>query len=81
MCGIAEEIVVCGFGGGVGRERNASGDAITGGGFGEGGCTGGGGREDTSYLAGPDTAGPGGFGFEYICHSRDLQGQIKATTM
>jgi hypothetical protein len=32
MGGIAEEIVLCGFGGGVGREGEASGDAIGGGG-------------------------------------------------
>ena len=76
-----KKIVVCGFGGGAGRERKAGGDAITGGGFGEGGCTEGGGREDTSYLEGLGAAGPGGSGFENIGHSRDLQGQIKATAM
>jgi hypothetical protein len=33
VCGIAEEIVICGFGGGVGREGEgeARGDAIGGG--------------------------------------------------
>ena len=42
MYEIAEEKVVCGFGGGVGREGEASGDAIGGGGFREGRGKGGG---------------------------------------
>jgi hypothetical protein len=40
--GIAEEIVVCGFDGGVGREREANSDAIGGVGFREGRGKGGG---------------------------------------
>jgi len=66
VCGIAEEIVVCGFGGGVGREGVASGDAIGGGGFGEGRGTGGGGREGASCCwEGLEPVGPDcGFGFE-----------------
>lgn len=62
MYGIAEEIVVCGFGGGVGREGEASGDAIGGG---EGRGTGGGGRGGASCWEGLEPAGPDcGFGFE-----------------
>jgi hypothetical protein len=66
VCGIPEEIVVCGFGGGVGREGEARGDAIGGGGFREGRGTGGGGRggascwEGLEPVVGPDC----GFGFE-----------------
>jgi hypothetical protein len=36
MYGIAEKILVCGFGGGVGREGETSGDTIGGDGFREG---------------------------------------------
>jgi hypothetical protein len=36
VSGIAGEIVLCGFGGGVGREGEARGDAIGGGGLREG---------------------------------------------
>lgn len=67
MCGIAEEIVLCGFGGGVGREGEASGDAIGGGGLREGRGTGGGGRVGASCCEGlePAPVGPDcGFGFE-----------------
>ena len=65
MCGIPEEIVVCGFGGGVGREGETSGDAIGGGGFREGRGTGGGGRGGASCWEGLELAGPDcGFGFE-----------------
>jgi hypothetical protein len=65
VCGIAEEIEDCGFGGGVGREGEASGDAIGGGGFREGRGTGGGGRGGASSWEGLEPGGPDcGFGFE-----------------
>ena len=65
MCGIVEEIVVCSFGGGVGRVRRGSEwqhDRRSG--FREGGCMEGAGQEGVSCWEGLEAAGPVWLRFE-----------------